>query len=113
MPHHSYAKRLLSLALVLSVACFFLKKKFEISFLHESLKYVVIPILYLIIINQSNSEGKDTNRNNARKNNSKKNEKQNNIKNEPNHQEEANPIKQHDDGKTKKRPLNIKQFYEN
>ncbi len=120
MPHHSYAKRLLSLALVISAAGFFLKKlcaSFAISFLSELLREVIIPILNYIFINQSDSAGEDANRNKrddnedaARRNKARENETQINARNVPDHQEEANPIKK-DDEKTKERPSNIKQFY--
>ena len=92
MPHHSYAKRLLSLAFVLSAAGFFLKKlcaSFAISFLSELLLEVIIPILYLIFINQSDSAGEDANRNKrddnedaARRNKARENETQINARNE-------------------------------
>ena len=126
MPHHSYAKRLLSLAFVLSAAGFFLKKlcaSFVISFLSELLLEVIIPILYLIFINQSDSAGEDANRNKrddnedaARRNKARENETQINAKNESDigkgsdNQEENIPMKQND-GKEEPEPETIKKFY--
>ena len=126
MPHHSYAKRLLSLAFVLSAAGFFLKKlcaSFAISFLSELLLEVIIPILYLIFINQSDSAGEDANRNKrddnedaARRNKARENETQINAKNESDigkgsdNQEENIPMKQND-GKEEPEPETIKKFY--
>ena len=126
MPHHSYAKRLLSLALVISAAGFFLKKlcaSFAISFLSELLLEVIIPILYLIFINQSDSAGEDANRNKrddnedaARRNKARENETQINAKNESDigkgsdNQEENIPMKQND-GKEEPEPETIKKFY--
>ena len=126
MPHHSYAKRLLSLAFVLSAAGFFLKKlcaSFAISFLSELLREVIIPILNLIIINQSDSAGEDANRNKrddnedaARRNKARENETQINARNQSDigkgsdNQEENIPMKQND-GKEEPEPETIKKFY--
>ena len=126
MPHHSYAKRLLSLAFVLSAAGFFLKKlcaSFAISFLSELLLEVIIPILYLIFINRSDSAGEDANRNKrddnedaARRNKARENETQINARNESDigkgfdNQEENIPMKQND-GKEEPEPETIKKFY--
>ena len=126
MPHHSYAKRLLSLAFVLSAAGFFLKKlcaSFAISFLSELLREVIIPILNYIFINQSDSAGEDANRNKrddnedaARRNKARENETQINARNESDigkgsdNQEENIPMKQND-GKEEPEPETIKKFY--
>ena len=128
MPHHSYAKRLLSLAFVLSAAGFFLKKlcaSFAISFLSELLREVIIPILYLIFINQSDSAGEDANRNKrddnedaARRNKARENETQINARNQSDigkgsdDVEEKIPIKQNDGkGNDKQMSRKIKQIY--
>ena len=128
MPHHSYAKRLLSLALVISAAGFFLKKlcaSFAISFLSELLREVIIPILNLIFINQSDSAGEDANRNKrddnedaARRNKARENETQINARNESDIGKESDdveekiPIKQNDGkGNDKQISGKIKQIY--
>jgi len=128
MPHHSYAKRLLSLALVISAAGFFLKKlcaSFAISFLSELLREVIIPILNYIFINQSDSAGEDANRNKrddnedaARRNKARENETQINARNESDIGKESDdveekiPIKQNDGkGNDKQISGKIKQIY--
>ena len=114
------------MAFVLSAAGFFLKKlcaSFAISFLSELLLEVIIPILYLIFINQSYSAGEDANRNKrddnedaARRNKARENETQINAKNESDigkgsdNQEENIPMKQND-GKEEPEPETIKKFY--
>ena len=90
------------------------------------LREVIIPILNLIFINQSDSAGEDTNKNNpddnedaARRNKARENETQNNASNESdivegsNDVEENIPIKQNDGkGNDKQMPGKINKFYE-